>query len=175
MVDERAQYRMRVRKAFSGSDYFCYYLKQVTFNQTTISVTETDPTTGLLSPYVLNYSNLTPTPPTINSSGQVVSSGTEINVSVASTLPVTGAEVTEAINVIYNGDLRYAKISELGLYSGQDQTVSGLTGSSTALSYTEAVLAQLNIQYTWLGDDFSNPVKTGNYQITNGSGELVLL
>lgn len=172
---ERAAYRMRVRRTINGSDYFCYYLKVVTFDQTAVSITETNPTTGVLSPYVLDYSNLNPTPPAVSSTGTVTTPSTEINVSITSTLPVTGAEVTESINVLYNGDLRYATISEIGLYSGQDQTVTGLDGSGSNISYLEAVLAQLNIQYTWNGDDFSNPTKTSNYNIANGSGDLLLL
>ena len=172
---ERAAYRMRVRRTINGSDYFCYYLKVVTFDQSTVSITETNPTTGVLSPYVLDYSNLNPTPPAVSSTGTVTTASTEINVSITSTLPVTGAEVTESINVLYNGDLRYATISEIGLYSGQDQTVTGLDGSGNNISYLEAVLAQLNIQYTWNGDDFSNPTKTSNYNIANGSGDLLLV
>lgn len=172
---EKALYRMRIRKTINGADYFCYYLKMITFDQTAISVTETNPTTGLLSPYTLDYANLSPTPPVVSSTGTTSTSSTEINVSIASTLPLTGAEVTESINVLYNGDLRYAKISELGLYSGQDQAVTGLDYSGNNISYTEAVLAQLNVGYTWNGDDYSNPTRTSTYQINNGSGDLILI
>ncbi|CAK9254163.1 unnamed protein product [Sphagnum jensenii] len=99
----------------------------------------------------------------------------EVNVSVTSTLPITGAEVAQSVNVIYGGDLRYAKISELGLYSGQDRVVSGVDVNGNPVSYTEAVLAQLNAQYTWNGDDFSSPRRVSSYQISHGSGNLLLL
>lgn len=172
---EKALYRIRVRKTIGGADYFCYYLKMITFDQTTVSLTETDPTTSLMTPYVLDYANLTPTPPVVNSNGTPVTTPTEINVSIASTIPITGAEVTESINVLYAGDLRYAKISEIGLYSGQDRSVTGLDVNGANISYTEAVLAQLNTQYCWNGDDFSNITRSSNYQIANGSGDLLLL
>ena len=172
---ELANYRMRVRKTINGADYFLYYLKRITYNQTTVQLTETDPVTGLQTPYTLDYSNLNPQHPTVNSIGTVTSTVTEVNASVTSTLPLTGAEVTEVINVLYAGDLRYAKISEIGLYSGQDQNFSGLDASGAAINYTEAILAQLNMQYCWLGDDYSNPTRASNYQVVQGSGDLLLL
>ena len=172
---ERAMYRIRVRRTISGADYFLYYLKLLSYNQTTAQLTETNPITGLQTPYTLDYANLTPAHPIVNSSGVVTSTATEVNVSVTCTLPLTGTEVTEVINVLYGGDLRYAKISELGLYSGQDKVISGVDGNGNPISYTEAVLAQLNTQYTWLGDDFSNPSRTTSYQIVQGSGSLLLL
>lgn len=172
---DRAAYRIRIRKTINGSDYFLYYLKTITFNQSTVQLTETDPVTGLQSPYVLDYSNLTPTPPTVNTSGTVTSSETEVNVSVTSSLQLTGSEVVEAINVLYNGDLRYARISELGLYSGQDRVITGLDVNGNSISYTEAVLAQLNMQYNWNGDDYSNPDRVSSYQVVQGSGQLLML
>ena len=171
---ERAQYRMRVLQSFNGNNYWCYYLKMITFSQSSVSITETDTVTNLMTPYTLNYADLNPTPPAVSSNGTITPSNTEINVSIASTLPVTGAEVTESINVIYNGNLLYARLSEIGLYSGQDLVVSAPDGNGNTISYTEAVLAQLNVQYTWSSDDFSSPTRVSNYQITNGSGSLLL-
>jgi len=167
---ERASYRMRVQKTINGSAYFLYYLKTITYNQTTVQLTETNPVTALQSPYTLDYTNLNPTQPTVSTSGTITSTATEVNASVTSTLLLTGAEVTEVINVLYAGDLRYAKISEIGLYSGQDQSFTN--GSVT---YTEAMLAQLNMQYTALGDNYSNPDRSSSYQIVQGSGKLLLI
>lgn len=145
---ERANYRMRVRRTINGDDYFLYYLKLLTYNQTRAQITETDPISGLQTPYTLDYSNLTPAHPTVDANGRLTSTVAEVNVSVTSTLPLTGAEVAESINVLYAGDLRYAKISEIGLYSGRDKVISGLDGAGQQISYTEAILAQLNAQYT---------------------------
>lgn len=172
---EQALYRIRVRKTISGADYFCYYLKTITFNQSTVQVTQTDPVTSLQTPYVLDYANLNPIPPVVSTTGTTTSDSTEVNVSVTSSLPLTGAEVTEVINVLYSGDMRYARISELGLYSGQDRVVSGSDGSGNPINYTEAVLAQLNLQNTFNGDDWSNPSKTSIYEIVNGSGNLLMV
>ena len=172
---ERANYRIRVQKTVNGVTYWCYYLKLLTYNNNTLQVTETNPTTGLQTPYTLDYANLNPVQPTVNSSGTVTSAVTEVNVSVTSTLLVTGAEVTEVINILYGGDLRYAKISELGLYSGQDQSIASTDGNGNAISYTEAVLAQLNVGYTWLGSDLSNPTASSSFQIVQGSGSLLII
>lgn len=172
---DRTAYRIRVRKTIGGSDYFLYYLKTITYNTTTIQLTQTDPVTKLETPYTLNYSNLNPTHPTVSSSGTITSAASEVNVSVTSTLLLTGAEVTEVINVLYGGDLRYAKISELGLYSGQDLVISGADANGAPLNYTEAILAQLNMAYDFLGDDYSNPDRSSSYQIVQGSGQLLLL
>ncbi len=172
---EKVQYRMRVRKTIGGADYFLYYLKLITFNQSTVQLTQTNPTTSLQTPYTLDYSNLNPTPPTVNSSGVITSNVVEVNASVTSGLALTGAEVVEVVNVLYNGDLRFARISELGLYSGQDRVVTGVDANGNPLSYTEAVLAQLNVAYTNNGDDFSVQSRSTTYQIANGAGSLLLL
>lgn len=171
---DRANYRIRVRRTIGGSDYFLYYLKTITFSETTIQLTETDPVTRARSAYVLDYSNLNPTPPAVNSSGVVTSSASEVNVSVTNNLQITGAEVTEVINILYGGDLRYAKITELGLYSGQDRIITGIDVNGNSISYTEAILAQLNVAYNYLGDDASNPSTILNRRIIQGAGNLLL-
>jgi hypothetical protein len=172
---DRAPYRMRVRQTINGADYYLYYLKLITYSQTTVQLTKTDPVTQLQVPYVLDYTNLRPTKPTVNSSGAVTSSVTEVNASVTSTLALTGAEVAEVINVLYAGDLRYAKISEIGLYFGEDRVVAGTNSAGAAISYTESVLATLSMAYNWLGDDYSNPSRTSGFQIVQGNGDLLLL
>ena len=88
---------------------------------------------------------------------------------------MTGAEVTEAINVLYNGDLRYAKVSELGLFSGEDQTVTGADGNNVAMTYTEAVFVQLALHYCYLGTDLSNAAATEDFALTLGSADTLFL
>ena len=172
---ERSLYRMRVRKTINGSDYYLYYLKTITFNQSTVQLTETDPVTALQSPYVLDYSNLNPVQPTMSSTGTMTSSAAEVKASVTSTLQITGAEVTESINVLYNGDLRYARVSEIGLYSGQDRSITGTDVNGNPISYVESVLAQLNMGCNWNGDDYSSVSRVSSYQIVQGSGDVLLL
>lgn len=172
---ERSDYRMRVRETINGADYWCYYLKRMTYTDTAVRLTTTDPITNLETPYTINYDNLNPTVPATDTNGVITSATTEVNVSVTASMPVTGAEVVEVISVKYGGDLRYARISELGVYSGEDQTVSGLDVNGNVLSYTEAVFAQLALKKTWLADDFSNTTKAETYSVTIGSGSLLLL
>lgn len=174
-LSEQALYRIRVRQIINGSAYFCYYLKLISFSQGTVQINQTNPTTGLQTPYTLDYANLNPTQPVVSANGTTTTNTTEINVSVTSTLPITGAEVTEVINVFYAGDMRYAVLSEIGLYAGQDRIVTGLDVNALAFNYTEAIFAQLDTQYCWNGDDWSNPSRVSTYQIVNGSGSLLLL
>jgi len=170
---EQALYRMRVLQTINGSQFYCYYLKVVTVNQETVQINQTNPTTGIQTPYTINLANLSPTPPAVGTPQP--STGTEVHVSVTLTLPLTGAEVTEVINIFFSGNLLNARISELGLYSGQDQTVIGSLTTGGTISYTEAILAQLNLQYNWNGDDFSSVLVSNNYQIALSNGQNLLM
>lgn len=172
--EEQTVYRMRVRQTINGSDYWCYYLKLIIYDQARVSLTKTDPVSGLLIPYDVNYANLNPTKPTIVG-GVVTPPAVEVNASVIGSLILTGAEVVESINVLFGGNLLYARITEFGFYSGQDQTITASNGSGGTISYTEAILAQLNTGYTFTGDDFSSVSRVTNYQLANGSGSLMLL
>ena len=172
---EQALYRMRTKITVNGSQYFAYYLKLLTYTDSSVKLTTTNPTTNLETPYALDYADLTPTSPSITTNGVITANANEVNISVTASLPITGVEVIEAVNVLYNGDLRYAKISELGIYSGRDQSVTGIDGNGNPLTYTEAILAQLNIKRTSLGTDFSNPNMAQTFTVRLGSGDLLLV
>jgi hypothetical protein len=169
-----ANYRMRQRRTINGNDYFLYWLKVITFNSTTVQLTQTDPTTGVQTPYVINNANLNPTVPIIPINGITPGDSIEVNVTVPATLNYTGLEVAEYITVVYN-DLRYAKISELGIYSGVDKSSVGATGSGGSLTYTESIFTQLTNHRTWLGDDMSSPTSVQNRQILFGNGSVLLI
>lgn len=170
----RAQYRMRTKITVAGQQYFAYYLKVMSILNSTVQLTQTNPTTNVETPYTINYANMNPTPPTTPINGISSSATTEVNVTVSASLPITGAEVTEAVSVLYN-NLNYARISEFGIYSGQDQTVQGVDGNGNALSYTEAIFAQLAYHYCWLGTDMSNPTSSQTLDVEFGNGSLLLM
>jgi hypothetical protein len=171
----RALYRMRVPKVISGANYICYYLKVLNLAAPSASYTQRDPTTGVETPYTLDYSNLSPTPPPTPVNGQVSSSSMEINVSAASTLPLSGTEVIEAVSALYGGDLRYAKISEIGIYTGTDASVAATDSNGQAFNYTEALMAQLHIQSTLNGVDMSSPTASFGQQFVFAGGSIVLI
>ncbi len=151
---ERANYRMRVRTTIRDAEYYAYYLKLIDFTNE-ISLTRVNPATFEEEPYEIDPSNLNPVGVRPSTSGTTSATLQEIKAVVRAKVQITGAEVVEAINVLYNGDLRYAVVSELGLYSGEDQLVSGSTAIGSTISYLESVYTQLVIKNTWNGSDMS--------------------
>jgi hypothetical protein len=151
---ERANYRMRVRMTIRDTEYYAYYLKLIEFTNT-ISLVRVNPATFEEEPYEIDPSNLTPIGVRPSTSGTTSATLQEIKAVVRAKVQFTGAEVTEAINVLYNGDLRYAVVSELGLYSGEDQLISGSTAVGSTISYLESIYTQLVIKNTWNGSDMS--------------------
>ena len=171
---ERAQYRLRVLRTINGNDYYCYYLKMITYNDSAVQITQTDPTTNLQKAYVVDYSNLTPTVPTSQLNGVISSSTTEVNTTVSANLPVTGAEVVEAISVLYN-NLQYARVSEVGIYSGVDAMVTGTDANNNPITYTEAAFVQMASHYCYLGTDLSSTTSTYDFATLIGNGDVILL
>lgn len=156
---ERQKYRMRIRQTFNGNDYFCYYLKMLTFPNGKVDMIQETPD-GVTSNYALNPANLTPTPPALDT-GTIINSNRVI-VSVTGQVDLTGAEVLEAIDVIYAGDLSKARISELGFYTGEDRWVDGneiLTGTNSGTN-REAIYVQLAKHACSLGVDLSQAGNT---------------
>lgn len=167
---ERADYRMRQVITVGADQYVCYWLKKLTVLDATVQFTQSD-SEGVEQPYVIDYGNLSPTPPDPAVQGVVDASANTVNVSAAHQLLVQGSEIQEAINVLYAGDMRYAKISELGLYMGEDQVVSAVDFNATPFNYTEAIFTQLALHHTWNGIDLSAPDShfTENYAFTSES------
>lgn len=151
---ERAQYRLRVRQTFHGIEYYCYYLKLVEFNEE-LKLISVDPNTQEENLYTLDNTNLNPVGIKPNTSGATIANAEDIRAIVKARIVITGEEVTEAINVIYGGDLRYAVISELALYSGEDRTLTGATAAGTTFEYSEAIGTTMEIKNTWNGEDMS--------------------
>lgn len=146
---ERANYRLRTREVINGSEYFLYYLKvlnfdsEVTFKRYTLSGTE--------ETYELSRDNLTPTPVKPTTSDVLETDTSTITATCAANIEVTANEVLEYINARYNGDTRYAKISELGLFTGTDTTTTGTTTDGVTITYKEAIGTILFNHSTWIG------------------------
>lgn len=169
-VTERANYRMRVVKTIGTEEYVLYYLKKLVFPDTSISLTHT--VDGIEQTYNLDPSNLTPTPPTLPLTGSISDIENEIDVYFAGQATLTGAELLEGINVLYDGDLRYAHLSEIGYYMGVDFTHTVNDFEGTPFNYTEAKVVQLAIHECSKGSDMADPTATetviANYGTTTG-------
>lgn len=169
----RAQYRMRVPKMIGGNPYICYYLKVLSLASPSAAYTLRDPTTGVETPYTIDYSNLSPVQPSTSSDGSS-GSASEINVSSAASLPISGTEVIQAVSALYGGDMRYAKISEIGIYTGTDATVTATNSTGGSFTYTEALMTQLAIHNTLNGVDMSSPTASFGQQFVFTNGSLIV-
>lgn len=149
---ERALYRLRQRRTINGTEYFLYYLKCLEFSEgikfKRINANNTE------EEYELNSSYLAPTPVKTNTDSVTNSSGTIVAYGQAR-LAVTASEILEYIRVAYNGDTRYARISEIGFFTGVDKVISGTTGQGTAMQYTESLVTQLHTHCTIGGNTLS--------------------
>jgi len=172
---ERANYRMRVLKTIGGSDYWCYYLKKLVIIDNKIKILDIDLTSGTeVEIDTLDPSNLTPTPMNTTAEGEVDATS-EIRVALKANINITGAEVVEAVNVLHGGNLLKAKISEIGIYTGNDQEVQGSDGIGGTFTYTDSIYTQLAYHYTNLGNDFSDQSRNENVvmRISSASAFIV--
>lgn len=154
---ERQKYRMRVRATYNGVEYICYYLKTITWDPSHIELVQKD-TDDVETPYALDPSNLNPEPPTFETGGSIDTNLNRVIVRATGVCEVTGAEVMEAVNVIYGANLMYSRISEFGFYTGCEIGVDAdeqpVDGSGVN---TEAVYVQLCKKRCTLGTDLSDP------------------
>ena len=125
----RKNYRMRVVERHNGIDYACYYLKLIQFgNEIEIVKKDAD---GKETAYTLDSSWLTPNPPDINQvGGNINANVNRIIVRAAGTCEVTHEEIMEAVTAIHNSELDYARISEIGYYTGCEVPVVYEPGSA---------------------------------------------
>lgn len=172
---ERSKYRLRLRKTLTdGNEYFLYYLKVLNFDEG-VRFKSVNTSTGAEDTYELSTEYLDPKPKKPNTNVTIETSATSIVAYCEANVEISGREVLEYINVAYNGDTRYAKISEIGFFTGIDREVPGSVVSnnqSVAINYTEACYTQLYNHATWLGTALSSEDMTiqSTFQITsNGS------
>lgn len=119
---EAEQYRICTKVSIDGRTYYQYWLKLITFESNTPKTTKI--VGDIESDYSISTSDLNPVPTDLFATD--LSDSTErIIASVTGICRVTGAEVTEVINAMYGGDMRRARISEIGIYSGVEVAVAG--------------------------------------------------
>lgn len=171
---EQARYRMRrVEQDINGNPIVSYYLKLIDFTDDRVKYTRRDPTTGIVSPYVFDYGNLTPIPPAPSITGTVTSNVELVNATIGMSMSLTNAEVIEGAMLKY-GDPWYATISEIGLFSGFDATHSARDIADVEFTYTEAMYTQLVLHYTSApGHNLTTPDST--LRINGMLGEDTLL
>lgn len=147
---ERKNYRLRQRKVLSdGNEYFLYYLKLLEISDSVkFKRVFSD---GREEPYELNPENLNPIPQKPSSGTTITSVSSTIVSYCEVTLEIDASEVLEYIRVAFNGDTRYARISELGFFTGVEKNVSGTTGQNVPITYDESIYTMLYNHHTWTG------------------------
>lgn len=172
---ERANYRMRVMKVVGGVQYWCYYLKVLSFINNNVQIIQTNVTTGIETVLTdLDTTNLNPTP-TVTSAEGVVETNQKISVALTAGMQVTGVEVIEAINVLYGGNLLKASISEIGIYTGDDKTVVMSDGAGGTFNGIESMFTSLAYHYTCLPVSFSTPSRVENFALRLASASAFLI
>lgn len=147
---ERAYYRLRQRKVINGTECFLYYLKLLEFDSQ-IKFKRINPLNGEEEPYELNPEYLDPKPEKPNTNTTIETSSASIVAYCNAKVSIEAAEVLEYIRRVFDGDTRYARISELGFFTGVDQEVTGSTGQNVPIQYKESIYTMLYNHSTWTG------------------------
>lgn len=174
---EIQNYRMRTVMTVNGNSYVCYWLKKINFEeQLNVNTVNANGISSAFNFENLNE-NLNPTPVT-PTTPSVVTGSSKIVVSSNITCILKGVEILEAINVLYHGDLRRARISEWGIYTGVDKThtrtyINGV--NQIEENYTEAAYVQLAAKRCTTGVDLSNSSSEQHEVLTIQNGNLLLI
>lgn len=168
---ERANYRMRTIQTIGGVQYVCYWLKAITFPSNAIETKYVN-TDNIESDYNI-VPNLTPTPIKVDDDDDATADGKpKVIVKITGEFIITAEEISEYVSVFHAGDARYGKVSEIGIYTGEDRIITGAATGGGTINYTEAIYTQLSLHRCSQGNsDFTNTVQT----ITFGNGNLYLL
>ncbi len=178
---ERDQYRLREVRTIDGIDYALYWLKVIDYgglNNVSIKEVATDgtesdfalvvddgiPAHSDLSKYLFPVANPAYTPDV--DPGSILS----VNVGMSGLCVVEGVEILEAINIMYGGDLNFAKITEIGLYTGIDTSSNG---NGISGQYTESLYTQLAGHRCWNGTDLSDKTTAHRESIVFRNGNIV--
>jgi len=166
-AEERAQYRMRELRTIVTSDesgnsesnqYFLYWLKCLDFvdggQVTTNRIYKTEEGNYVSELYVPTESEILnePSPATENQTTEVADT---IVTKILCTGQVTPDEVLESINVLHDGNLTLAKVSEFGLFTGNDEVVSAEDGLGGTIEITEAIYTHMIVHRCSIGTDMS--------------------
>lgn len=165
---ERANYRMRVKKTLGdGNEYYLYYLKVLNYTDKTVRFKRVSPLTGSEEGYELSSAYLNPSPVKPSTDTTIETNSSSIVAYCEASVDVSASEILEYINIAFDGDTRYAKISEIGFFTGIDAQVT-----KDGTTYMESLYTQLYNHVTWLGANLTREGMTfeSTFQInSNGS------
>ena len=157
---ERRKYRLRVEETIGGVTYAKYYLKMIDFSGA-IQIVKKD-ADGTEKAFDLNPTWLNPNVPDLSQlGGNINTNVNRIIVRATGDCIVTHDEIMEAVSVLYNNDLDYARISEIGYYTGYDVSFSTTNADQHEFEpqevpdtwYSEAAYVQLAKHHCFRGSE----------------------
>lgn len=143
---ERAKYRLRRLETHNGSVYAAYYARLMDFSTTVPILELRTVNAGVVTSteFSPNVGDLNPIPPALGTGGVLITTGDYIAANAKVPFTMTTTDIEEFMNVcnVIYGDPNYAIISEIGLCSGVDRTVTG-DFNGAAIGYTESIATQI--------------------------------
>ena len=146
---EREKYALRVIEEHHGVQYAVYYLRRLELDAAEPIVEVIVLEDGEIvsrTPYTPSINDLSPQAITINQGDYIPTEGKHLKAYATVNILFTEADVQEVLNavaIIYQ-DESYGIISEIGLCSGVDRTVSSPDGIGGTITMKEACVVQLN-------------------------------
>lgn len=145
----RNRYAMRVRETHDEVEYYAYYLKRINMEDVRASLQRSEVVDGVetTTPFNPTSDNLNPTPPKIDNQGTILGSDSSVFASAVLGIALDSTDIAEILNAhqIRTGSNRSPVVSEFGLISGVDKTVSANAGSGSSFTYEEVICAQINV------------------------------
>lgn len=137
----------------NGKKYYCYWLKKIEFESSVVRLTKIQ--NEIEQEYTMDDVTFDPKPTDLYPT-DVSRANDRVTASVTGICRITGEEVVEVINAMYGGDMRLARISEIGTYSGipyqvKEDPITGLPAAE------EAIYVQMATHKCTTGQQLSDP------------------
>ena len=140
-----AKYRLRKIITIAGVQYAAYYGLLINKNGMNATVTYNSVSTdgsGTVTPkqFAPTSQDLTPTPPVLNNSGVIITTGDYLQSKILCPITLAQWDINEILNActVLLGNPNYAVIREIALCFGVDKQLTGTFGGNQVV-YTEAV------------------------------------
>lgn len=151
--------------------YATYYLAALEKKADQVTFVRNDTQTKTMVAYTPTIDCMSPKPLVADNNGVLTDPADSISTAAPFGLTVLGANVLEVCNILFNGDTRYANISEFGLIAADVQTVNEKDYQNKPFTYQEAIAAQMVTHSTTAGTQITGPdtniVKTVNIGLQN--------
>lgn len=150
-LDQRERYALRRKETINGVNYIAYYLKRMNLAAVQLEMQHTNVVDGNSTTvdFTASNSNLNPEHPQLPNDGVITTDGNYLTSSAIVPVLFDEDDVAELVNVariLYDNEQR-AAISEIGLCSGVDKTVTA-DSPSGQFNYREAVGVQIATHIT---------------------------